>query len=686
MKDLSTISSDLFNKIRSRFSDIKIGDESGALTNDESKARFFDVNYTAGGRDLGRVNIKIDEKSLTVIYNESMLETASSDSRNNWYGFLKELRQFARSNLLNFDTRDITKSNLDKRDYQYLAKDTGDLKMSESRLFGTSKTSFQDVGEAKIIVKHTAPVNMENPAGRTQRIESIYIESANGERFRYPHKHLNGARAMARHVANGGTAYDTIGQYISGLSEEIGKLRQFKNYTQRSGVMAEAMGDITEQVVERIDSIKLEIAALQRQQYYDAFKESFQPRETEEVPEDLINDWVDALTIKSFNEELKSVFPYIYSLVKEKTEQGLNYDDLVQEATCSECHCDPCECDEKNEGFDMFSEFENTVDELATPEFEQQVEEEPNEGNEFAMKVQQLKAKGAKPGTKFTTSDGEEHTLEDVINAAGMAVTDFWTQEELQIEAGIDPNRHPQTRDYGRGDDEEDDLPFTPDPANKPPSAVAGKHGIGYSTAKHLAKQGMKQAIPKEVVEFIASMYDRDTGTFPKGEEGVKIAVEKKFGDQAAQFANFVVEKLSVKQQSQAQLGDDTSELSRIKELSGMPGDDMAEDSEERILFRGTDHDIGEERYRFVINGDVIFFNFPSDEDNPDPDSPSFEEILAKVQRSGEVRHYRITPAEQMFIAKKIAAERQKYLDQRREGVQDDFTPELKDIRRLSGI
>ena len=106
-------------------------------------------------------------------------------------------------------------------------------------------------------------------------------------------------------------------------------------------------------------------------------------------------------------------------------------------------------------------------------------------------------------------------------------------------------------------------------------------------------------------------------------------------------------------------------------------------DQPSRVKFRGTDHDIGEERYRFVINGDTIFFNFPSDEDRPDPDSPSFEEILAKVQRSGEVRHYRITPEEQLLIAKKIAAERQKYLDQRRQGVEEgtdvtDYNPKSK--------
>jgi len=39
-------------------------------------------------------------------------------------------------------------------------------------------------------------------------------------------------------------------------------------------------------------------------------------------------------------------------------------------------------------------------------------EEDVEEGNEFAQKVQQLKAQGAKPGTKFKTSDGKEHVLE----------------------------------------------------------------------------------------------------------------------------------------------------------------------------------------------------------------------------------------------------------------------------------
>ncbi len=464
MKDLTTISSDLFNKIRSRFSDIKIGDENGAITTDPSKARFFDVNYTVDEEDLGRVNLKIDNDSLTVIYNESMLDDQADVVKDRWYSFLKELRQFARKSLLSFDTRDITKTNLEKRDYEYLAQNTGESSMSESKLFGTSKTSYQDMGEAKIIVKHTQPVNYNLPAGRTQRIESIYIENASGERFKYPSKHLNGARAMAVHVANGGAPYDAIGGYISGLSEELSKLRQFKQYTHRNGVVAEAMGDLTERVAERIDAIKHEVASLQRQSNYASFKESFQVIEAQEVPEETANNWIDALTIKTFNEELKSVFPYIYKLVAEKKEDELRYDDLVSEEVEEE---EEQEVEENS----MFDEFADKMDEISTLAFE--------------------------------------------------AGRDAYERDFDSSQTGFGPRE--------REDDEGEDESVE-------------RESVG---------------ITQEVVEFITSMYDPEAKTFPRGEEGVKIAVEKKFGENASRFAHYVVEKLSAKPFDPEQFGSD---------------------------------------------------------------------------------------------------------------------------------
>jgi hypothetical protein len=540
MKNLDKIAEDLFRKVRSRFSDIKLGDESGALTQEPMTARFFDVNFKANGEELGRVNIKLNDDNLTVIFSNSIIENQGTNARQEWFAFLKDMRQFAKSNLLTFDTRDITKSNLEKRDYEYLAKETGEPKMSESKLFGTSKTSYQDMGEAKIIVKHSSPVNYDNPAGRTQRIESIYIESSSGERFRYPHRHLNGARAMARHIANGGTAYDQMGSYISGLSEELGKLRQFKNYTQRSGLIGEALGDISSRVVERIDAVKQEIHNLQKQNYYESFKESFQPSDSIVVPEDVMQDWIDALTIKTFNEELTSVFPYIYKLVSEKQEGELRYDDLVAE----EDQTDESEEEKDVSEHSLFSEFEEQLDTVSTFDYEiAEEEEEAREGNDFAEKVLALKARGAKPGTKFKTSDGEEHTLKDAIELAGMTVEDFWTTEELETENSA--------------------------------------------------------GISNEIVEFIASMYDRETGTFPRGEEGVKIAVEKKFGEQAGKFANFVVEKLSAKNEPAVQeepmdlqAEPQNTELTRIKDLSGVKEAAAHQFKKgDRVVFKGKDEE-----------------------------------------------------------------------------------------------
>ena len=316
MINLEKIAEELFNKIRGRYPKITIGDEASTITNVPEKARFFDFEFSNGNK----VNVTLDEKSLTMLYNNDLLTDATESIKQNWYAFMKEMRQFAKKRMLNFDTRDITKSNLDKRDYDYLSKNRpGENQMSESKLYGTSKTSFQDVGNAKIIVKHNEAVDFENPAGRTQRIHSIYVESPEGERYKYPFKHLNGARAMAQHVSEGGNQYDAFGKHIVSLSEELSKLRTFKTYMNRSSVMAEGLAGYMDIVNERIDSVKETVHKLQRNSYYKEAMANFQETVMEEVPEDVSSNWIDELTIRQFNEDLKGVFPYIYNLVKEGT-------------------------------------------------------------------------------------------------------------------------------------------------------------------------------------------------------------------------------------------------------------------------------------------------------------------------------------------------------------------------------
>ena len=318
--NLQAIGKDLFNKIRGRFPGVTIGDSEGKITNKPEDARFFDFEFKEGGNVLGKVSISISEEDgLVVLHNKDFVEGADDGVKTSWYNFLKEMGQFAKARVLGFDTRDITKSNLEKRDYEYMSKGKEIDKVSESNLFGTTKTSFQSIGEARLVIKHSRPVDQSVAGGRTHRIESIFIESSEGERFKYPIKHLNGARAMARHVSEGGKPFDSFGKYITGLSEELSKLKSFKTYMNRSNVMAEGFREYQDIVDERIDIIKNECLKLQRPTNYKDTFENFKEADAVEVPEDIKKNWIDELTIKTFKEELQDVFPYIYKLVTEKT-------------------------------------------------------------------------------------------------------------------------------------------------------------------------------------------------------------------------------------------------------------------------------------------------------------------------------------------------------------------------------
>ena len=115
MKDLNKIGEELFSKLRGRFKTITIGNESGQVTNIPSESRFFDFEYNKNSK----VSISLDDDKIAVMYSNKLFDDGQNATKKNWYDFLRELRTFARKRLLNFDVRDIQKSNLDRRDYKF---------------------------------------------------------------------------------------------------------------------------------------------------------------------------------------------------------------------------------------------------------------------------------------------------------------------------------------------------------------------------------------------------------------------------------------------------------------------------------------------------------------------------------------------------------------------------------------
>jgi len=339
--NLDKIAQDLYGKIQTRFPNIQMGDENaGVLSKKEDipNARFFEFEYEENGESLGTIAITLDAQDGIVLQvSGDLVNDNSNTTHHSAYKFIRGFRSFAKDRLLNFDVQNIGKSNLDKRDYEFQAKrkETAMPAIMENKMYGNARMSYQDLGEnARLVVKHTQPINMELAAGRTMHIDSIYIENAQGERFRYPAKHLNGARALAEHIKAGGNPYDPIGKHICSLSEELASLRKFKGYVNRQEQVSEAMGSVTDRVLERIEQIKETIHKLQRPAYYQSFVETFEAQEEQMIPEEIANDLIDRLTIRTFNEELKAVFPYIYKFVDESELDVLEIgvDELLSDA------------------------------------------------------------------------------------------------------------------------------------------------------------------------------------------------------------------------------------------------------------------------------------------------------------------------------------------------------------------
>ena len=462
MKDLNKIGEELFSKLRGRFKRMTIGNEQGQVTNVPSESRFYEFEYNGDSK----VSVSLDDDKISVMYSDALFDNDQPATKKHWYDFLKELRTFARKRLLNFDVRDIQKSNLNRRDYKFLAKNTGDNTMTESKLYGTSRLSYQDIDSARIVIKHTESVS-EN---RTQKIGAIYIENKDGERFKYPYKHLNGARAMARHVAEGGNQYDDFGKHVLGLSEELNKLRKFKTYMARSGVMAEGLLGYMDVVNERIDLVKDSVMKLQRKNYYTETFANFEKTDLQEVPEDVAGDWIDQLTIRQFNEELKDVFPYIYKLVSEATRAvELGPDELVDEAS---------------------------------------------KGIEAMKKAGNAKA------------DAEEKEGHDDM-ATAIKKKDKSVEEELE-DAFEDT--------MGQFAEKHGDMDGPMDVKIGPDGALSKMDGD---------PKAEKPKLP--MTEFILTMFDRETGKFPKGETAVLTAVEKDYGEDKIDSAKDFIERIMQK-------------------------------------------------------------------------------------------------------------------------------------------
>lgn len=86
---------------------------------------------------------------------------------------------------------------------------------------GTAKRSFYMLENVRLVAVHSCAINEETHGSRTRNIKELYLETKQGERFKYPTNYLNGAKAMAQHLNQGGEWSDYVGTVIKESGREI---------------------------------------------------------------------------------------------------------------------------------------------------------------------------------------------------------------------------------------------------------------------------------------------------------------------------------------------------------------------------------------------------------------------------------------------------------------------------------
>jgi hypothetical protein len=599
MNSTHIISQDVFDKIRSRFTNLEMGDESGETTTDPKEARFFDFDFVVEGNNLGRVSISINETgALKLFYSQGILENTDNLIHELWYDFLREMRMFAKRRLLRFDTRDITKSNLNKDDFQYLAnpgsKDNN-MNMSESAKFeGSKMTSRRVLEKAVLIAKHHSPISDESRGARSRKnnIKALYIENSEGERYKFPFIYIAGAKAMQRHVANGGRPYDEIGQHIVEMCENIAQLTAFKRHVGSHDGMNQEVNEIVEKSNAKLIALRRQMESICGQGGYENWSGSagnMSPVGGDglEMDQATMENYKSKFTVSSFKEDLAQFFPLIHSIMQEagtvELDDFVNEGDAVEDEQCDVCEkpVESCTCDDTKESIN-FSTFEQWADRVIEGRLGM---DQIGELDSLLQQGLTLDADGSSAVQALQGIGIHDEDLEDALYGLAKANPGADPKDTILAWLAKDDPEAAKELGYQGGKEEQPPAPEV-GAEEQPPADEDSVDGDDE-------KQDMeRQATPKEVAEMVFSMYNRDhkeqgLGPFPRGEEGVITHVTKELGEKAGSMAKKLVEYLSGGHENEgmagAALGGVAGAIATKSPAGAMAGADIGSDIQDQL-------------------------------------------------------------------------------------------------------
>ena len=255
MKNKDDLGNKIFDFLKGKGVPISISDENDEDTLDpEVGVRFYSNDPN--------IMVTIDKEN-----NELKLSKSKHVEDDRMDSIHKGIQNLAQDSLFSFDYKIFGKS-IKPKHSNYKAKinkmkqeQEAVTEASLGKMYGSMKTSYQPLDSVKIIVRHGKPVNEEVRGARSRQISKLFIQRGD-ERFALPHKSLAGARAMARHVHNGGEVHDSVGSAINEMVTNIDSLSKFARYVENKNLVNEENDSLVTLAKESVQNLRSSLKKL----------------------------------------------------------------------------------------------------------------------------------------------------------------------------------------------------------------------------------------------------------------------------------------------------------------------------------------------------------------------------------------------------------------------------------------
>ena len=302
----------LFDLLVTRDFEPETLDSSGKPAADPSEAEIFSFDFRAeSGKDYGTVVIMLtDDGDLEVYCADNVGKTMEAPDKTEWFRFLEQLKDFAiRTNRSNFGVKNLNH-------LRYSMQGQAAIKEGLFESWSGKKDVSWNAGanESRLMIKHKR--NLGEGEARFRYVESLFIETADGERYKLPFRNLTAGKAMLEHVRNGGRPYDMRGQHIAEMINELTVLSRFRRAN--AGKLLEGdTATLVEQTNAYYENLQRNLKSLTNGRGYNTYFESWTPLDVSE--ESVVIEGLKHLFVtQSIDQRIEDALPLIAKIQQQE--------------------------------------------------------------------------------------------------------------------------------------------------------------------------------------------------------------------------------------------------------------------------------------------------------------------------------------------------------------------------------